>query len=136
MKFSDIPRDPDRKTLRGFGYLWLGFFGLAACYSYYQGYNTWAAALLALSLGVGIPGTAYPQILKPVFVTWMILVFPIGWTISHILLTLMYFFVFAPFGLVLRLFGHDPLRLKESNEDSFWRSRSSHNDPSRYLKQY
>ena len=40
----------------------------------------------------------------------MVLAFPIGWTVSQVMLALMFFGLFTPIGLVFRLIGRDPLQ--------------------------
>ena len=45
------------------------------------------------------------------FLGWMYAAFPIGWTISHLLLLAVYYFVLTPVGLALRLTGRDPVDL-------------------------
>ncbi len=44
-----------------------------------------------------------------VYIGWMILAFPIGWTVSQVMLAVMFFGLFTPIGLVFRLIGRDPL---------------------------
>ena len=39
----------------------------------------------------------------------MVLAFPIGWTVSQVMLAMMFFGLFTPIGLVFRLIGRDPL---------------------------
>ena len=39
----------------------------------------------------------------------MVLAFPIGWTVSQVILLLMFYGLFTPIGLVFRLIGRDPL---------------------------
>jgi hypothetical protein len=136
MKFSDIPRDPDDKTLRQFAGIWLLFFGFIACYSWYRGTETWPFIWLGVACLVGLPGLIFPKPLKWIFVTWMILAFPIGWTISHVLLFLVFCLVFTPLGLLLRLFGHDPLLLRKPDAESYWTKKTQQQDPRRYLKQF
>ena len=40
----------------------------------------------------------------------MVLAFPIGWTVSQVILLLMFYGLFTPIGLVFRLIGRDPLQ--------------------------
>ena len=49
----------------------------------------------------------------------------IGDFIARIFLTVFYFTVFVPFGLIVR-FGQDPLQLKATDKASFWLKRESH----------
>lgn len=104
----------------------------------YWRYNhaTAAGILAVVALIGGCTGMAKPNLMKPIFVGWMILAFPIGWTVSLILLALIFYLVIAPIGLILRLVGHDPLKLRKLQVNSYWESRKNLQAPERYLKQY
>ena len=91
------------------------------------------AGCLAL---VGLAGLFEPGLIKWVFVGWMILAFPIGWTISHLILALVYFGMFLPVGLVARMFGYDPLQLNESDQTSYWQELSPVESKERYFRQF
>jgi hypothetical protein len=84
----------------------------------------------------GLLGTLRPQWLRPVFVGWMILAFPVGWLVSHLLLGALYFAVFTPLGLLLRLLGKDALGLRRSTAASYWQKKPQQTDLRRYLRQY
>jgi hypothetical protein len=44
-----------------------------------------------------------------------------GARVGRVVLTIFFFLILVPLGLVLRLFGHDPLRLKKRpGETSYW----------------
>ena len=98
--------------------------------------TTVAVVVGTLALVVGVPGLFLPRILKPIFVSWMILVFPIGWLVSHIVLFLIYWSVFVPFGFILRRMGHDPLRLRKPAVESYWEQKTQQTKLRRYLKQF
>ena len=137
MNFSDIPRNPDNRMLRQFAGLWMMFFVGMALSEFFRNHNTTAAiGVGALAISVGVPGLIFPRLLKPVFVGWMIVVFPIGWLVSRIILSLLYFGVFAPVGLMLRMLGHDPLRLKKPDVESYWQEKTQQTSLRRYLKQF
>jgi len=137
MNFSDIPRNPDVRMLRQFAGLWILFFGGIALSQYFRSHNTTTAIVAgALAVSVGVPGLFFPRLLKPIFVGWMILAFPIGWLVSRVILMFLYFGVFAPIGLLLRLFGHDPLRLKKPDVESYWEEKTQQTSLRRYLKQF
>lgn len=137
MNFSDIPRNPDNRMLRQFAGLWILFFGGIALSQYFRSHNTTAAIVLgSLAVCVGVPGLLFPRMLKPIFVGWMVLAFPIGWLVSRIILMLLYFGVFAPVGFLLRVTGHDPLRLKKPDVESYWEEKTQQTSLRRYLKQF
>ena len=105
--------------LRQFAGLWILFFGAIALSQHFRSQHTTVAVVVGtLALVVGVPGLFLPGILKPIFVGWMILAFPIGWLVSHAILFLIYWSVFVPIGFILRRMGHDPLHLRKPSVDS------------------
>jgi hypothetical protein len=138
MQWSDIPRDPPPSRLRQFAGLWILFFlGLAAWQGLGHGRRAVAAVCAALALSLGPLGLIRPQALRPVFVGWMVLAFPIGWLVSHTLLALVYYGLFTPLALVFRVIGRDALALKRPRAaTSYWQVRPQVTDPRRYFKQF
>ena len=138
MRWSDIPFNPERKTLRQFAGLWLLFFGgLAVLQGLVRGNMTLAAVFAALALTIGPLGLIWPLLLRPIFVGWMILAFPIGWTVSQLILGVMFYGLFTPIGLFFRLIGRDALNRKRRPElETYWEPKPGTVDPRRYLKQY
>jgi hypothetical protein len=88
---------------------------------------------------VGPIGLTRPEWVRPIFVAWMALAFPIGWTVSRAVLALVYYGLFTPLGLVFRLLGRDPLRRTRtpaSGLSSYWSRKPGVSDPVRYLQQF
>ncbi len=137
MQWSDIQFHPPSKTLRQFAWLWLACFGgLAAWEGIGRGHTKLAAALAVLALTVGPVGMTRPQTLRPIYVAWMVLAFPIGWTISQLILALMFYGLFTPIGLIFRIIGRDPLhRARQPELESYWTPKTTPADPRRYFKQ-
>ena len=54
---------------------------------------------------------------------WYRLAFALGWVNSRILLTIIYFLMFLPYGILSRLFGRDPLNIRGSRRESYWHKR-------------
>lgn len=138
MAIISINWRPARRELRQFAGLWLGVFGLLGAWMLYQsgaqGYGSW---VLAAAVALGVPGLVVPAILRPVYVTWMVLAFPIGWTVSHLLLGSIFYGVITPIGLLLRASGHDPMMRKfDRNASSYWIDHRTGGDPTSYLRQF
>jgi hypothetical protein len=128
---------PDNRMLRQFGGLCALVFGGAGLWSAATtGFGARAVILLAVGMGGGFLGLLRPSLLRPVFVGWMVLAFPIGWLVSHLLLGLLFFGVFTPVGLLLRTLGKDSLRLQRGNATSSWQDRTQETDLKRYFRQY
>ena len=56
----------------------------------------WLSIVCALALTVGPAGLLFPRAVRPIFVTWLTLAFPIGWVISRLVLMLLYWGVMTP----------------------------------------
>jgi hypothetical protein len=138
MQWSDIQFQPPDKTLRQFAGLWLACFGgLAAWQGIVRGHTSLAAALAVLALGVGPLGLIWPRIVRPIYVAWMVLAFPIGWSISQIILAVMFYGLFTPIGLIFRIIGRDALhRARQPGLESYWSAKTIPADPRRYFKQF
>lgn len=123
--------------LRQFAALWILFFGAIALRQYYHPRPTVAIVLGVLALTIGPLGLASPRLIKPVFLGWMRAAYPIGWVVSRVVLSLIFYVVFTPVALFLRLTGRDALALKRQvSAGSYWRSRTEPVDKRQYLRQY
>ena len=84
-------------------------------------------------------GLVFPKALKPVYIGWMSLALVLGLVVSTVLLTVFFFLVITPVGLVARLAGKDFLRLKLRPEDTtYWirREQKVATSPADYEKQF
>lgn len=138
MRWSDIPFDPPRATLRQFAGLWLACFGgLALWQGLVRGQAGLAWLCAGLALTIGPLGLMRPGWLRPIYVGWMILAFPIGWTVSQVLLALMFFGLFTPIALVFRLLGRDALhRERRPGVGSYWTPKPAPAGPRSYFRQF
>ena len=138
MQWSDIQFRPPLKTLRQFAGLWLAFFGgLAAWQGIFLGRGTLGMVLAALALSAGLLGLVWPWIIAAGLCGWMVLAFPIGWTVSQAMLAIMFYGLFTPIGLLFRLIGRDPLQLtRRQGLETYWSPKPPANDPRRYFKQF
>ena len=147
MALIEINWNPDRKQLRSFAILWFFFFVLAgALVAWRKGLigsgvptTTWTVPVILWTLAITVSaiGLALPAAIKPVYLMWMGASFPIGWTISHLLLGLTYFGLFTLVSVIFRLIGRDALsRRLDRGAASYWIRRSPPGDVRRYFKQF
>jgi Saxitoxin biosynthesis operon protein SxtJ len=138
MRWADIQFDPPRRTLRQFAGLWLVFFGGLALWHAVARGRIWLGLLLAVvALTIGPAGLIRPDWVRLIYVGWMILAFPIGWTVSQIILLIVFFGLFTPIGLLFRLFGRDPLgRIRRPELETYWATKPAPTDLRRYFKQF
>jgi len=83
-------------------------------------------------------GLVVPRWLGPVERGWMRFAGAIGAFNARIILGLAYYLVITPVGIVMRLFGRDPLDRRLGTGDSYWRKRPPEPPPSRerYARQF
>jgi hypothetical protein len=92
----------------------------------------WGAALLLAVVYYGVPSTR-----RPMYVAWTAVMYPIGWIVAHALLALVYYGWITPVGLLMRLFGRDPMQRRSNREArSYWIRRKPITDMRRYFRQY
>lgn len=68
-------------------------------------------------------GLTVPGLLGPVYRAWMGLALLISKVTTPIFLGIVYFVVMMPVGLLMRVFGRNPVR-HEPQQDSFWAPRT------------
>src|ERR1041385_5206015 len=117
MAMVEINWNPSKKELRQFAAILVGVAVLFAGMELYKtggvdlGRWFWGR-LSVIGACVGLIGIAVPMLIKPLYVGWMVAAFPIGWTVSHLMLGIMYFLVLTPFGWIVRATGNDPMKRK------------------------
>ena len=139
MRWADIPWRPAPKLLRQFATLWMVFFGGLAAWRAFVVHDTGRAtlALAATAVVVGVIGLLMPAAVRPIFVGWMVLVFPIGWVVTRTLLLLMFALLVTPIAMVFRLRGRDPLYLRPRRDrESYWLAKPPPGDVAGYFRQY
>jgi len=78
--------------------------------------------------GVGLVlmmlGGVVPRWLKPLYFAWMFLAILLGWVMSRVLLTVIFYTTVTPLAVLMRLKGKDLLDQKyPDSRDTFWRPR-------------
>ena len=132
-----IQWNPSTKQLRQFAGIWFPAFCGLVGWSIGHKTGHWSEVeigwVLAGLLSVG--GLILPALIRPIFVGLILLTFPIGWVVSHLLLGLIFYGVVTPIGLILRMSGHDPLQLKKPGGNTVWKTSVGKTDATRYLRQ-
>ncbi len=128
---SDVRYELERlevssKKLRRFGLVVGGvFFALALWFFFRKHAQTPAFVIGAAGLLLAVGGGFAPLRLGRIYRVWMGLAFAIGWIVSRVLLTVVFFLVLTPIGFIARLAGEDFLDIRRSSgRDSCWVRRS------------
>jgi hypothetical protein len=112
------------KDLRKFGILFTSVFLFLAAYSAYRGHTMWPWFIGAACFFL-ICGFFFHAVLRPIYVGWMKFAFLLGWVNTRLVLGLFFYLVLTPVGLIMRLFGRDPLHRKfDRKAASYWEKRT------------
>ena len=60
-----------------------------------------------------------PDLLALPYKVWMKFGAILGWVNSRIVLGIIFFFILLPIAFIMKIYGHDPLRLKKTNKNSY-----------------
>jgi hypothetical protein len=71
-----------------------------------------------------LPALVMPGLLRPVYTTWMKIGHAIGWVNTRIILGVLFYLLVLPMGLVMRLFGKDPMAREKNKSASSYRIES------------
>ena len=96
--------------------------GIAA-WNFYKGRTTVVLIFGGLALALIVTGFLLPALARRFHVVWMTLAAALGYVNSRVLLSLLFYLVFAPYGFVSRLFKRDPLRRRGAESESYWTPR-------------
>ncbi len=107
-QFDDVQR---KQALRKFGFVMGGMigllFGLLFPWLWSLRWPSWPWVLVS---AFWMAATVYPLALGGIYTYWMRFAEVLGWVNTRIILGLVFFCVFSPLGLTLRLFGRDTLQ--------------------------
>ena len=125
-----------KKNLKDFG-LTIGIILLViAVFLYFKQSNLHNVLLYIAGFFI-VSAFILPIILKPFYLIWMVFAVLLGWVMTRLVLSLLFFIIITPIGIVLRLAGKDFLKIKNSDQNSYWNSRNSEIEKNRdYEKQF
>jgi hypothetical protein len=132
-----IQWNPDRKQLRQFAGIWFPAFCALVGWSVARKTGHWHEVEIGWAIAgiISIAGLVFPPLIRPIFVGLILLTYPIGWVVSHVLLGLIFYGIVTPIGIILRVTGHDPLQINAPLGNSLWKSPTGKTDPASYLRQ-
>ena len=93
---------------------------------------------LAIGIILFLTTIALPSVLQPVYWIWMIFAIILGWFMTRVILSLLFYVVFTSIGLTLRFFGKQFLELRwDKSKESYWNFRTNEQQQNEnYEKQF
>ena len=135
--FRHVKWNPDARELRSFAVSMVVGFGVLGLITVLRhrgivplALGLWTAGLL-LAVGGLIPGLGRAVYLAVYLPTSLL-----GFVMSNVLLTVVFYGVFLPIGLLLRALGKDLLHLRKDPSRSEWQPHPGPTDPKQYYRRY
>ena len=113
----------ENKDLRSFGITFGIIFLIIAGFLLYKE-NESFRLFIVISSAFIIFGFLIPIILKPIYISWMSFAIILGWFMTRFILSMLFYLIVTPIGLITRALGKDFLELKkEASNGSYWNQR-------------
>jgi hypothetical protein len=94
-------------------------------------------AVAAAGAVVAILGFTVPRAVRPVFIALMVINYPIGWVVTHLVMAFIFYLVVTPLAVIMKLSGRDPMERRfEATAKTYWKPRPSETDSRRYFRQF
>jgi hypothetical protein len=128
----------EKKDNRQFGWVVGGVLLLIGAYMVYQS-AAYADYVVAAGAALLLLGTVAPMLLTPLQRAWMSFAVVMGFVMSRVILSVIFFLVLTPIGVLGRLFGKAFLDVSwaPGTRQSYWKKRSNPKiDPKTFEKQF
>lgn len=132
MNFLEIELPSNRK----FGTFFTFVFAATAAYLGYLGNLTWAYVFIAVASAFLLATLLHSDVLLPLNKLWMGFGLLLGRVVSPIVLGVIFFGLFTPYALIMKIFGRDELRLNIKKVETHWKSRSQTIPQTDFTKQF
>lgn len=131
------PANADTKELRNFGLVTgamvVVFFGLLLPWIWNGSWPVWP---WVVAIVLGAWGLLLPSTLGPVYRAWMKFALVLGWINTRIILGFIFFVIFLPVGLVIRIVSRDPMMRKFVPDATSYRVESKQPAPENLEKPF
>ena len=133
-EIKNIPNS--NRHIRSFGItMGIILFIISGLLLYHDKESYQLIAIIA-STFIGI-GFILPILLKPIYFVWMIFAAILGWVMTRVISSLVFYLIMTTIGLITRIIGEDFLSLKNISSNSYWNNRDSSTELNQdYEKQF
>ena len=113
-----------RREIRRFGVLFAVLSVVAGVFMLWKGSREmWIPFVLAAVFL--LTGLVLPSVLRPFYVVWMRFAFILAWINTRLLLSVFFFLILTPIGVIMRLLGKDVLgRKMDHSAATYWVKRN------------
>ena len=125
-----------KKDIRSFGITFGIILLVVSLLLFYYDNETYEIVAIIAVVFIGV-GLIIPILLKPFYIIWMTFAVILGWVMTRVILSIIFYLVMTPIGLITRFLGEDFLALKKIDSSSYWTQRDLRIEKSQdYEKQF
>lgn len=133
VKFSEIELPSNKR----FGLFFSAVFSLLGLYFYYIDRVGYLYIFILLTLLLLITTILKSELLLPFNKGWMFIGYILGRIVSPIILGLIFFGIFTPISIFMKIIRRDELQIKGNENKSNWKLHNTNNyDIKQFKKQY
>ena len=119
-----------------FGYFFTFIFLIASMYFLFKGINLVFYVLGTCSMVFFLVTLFKAEILRPLNKLWMSFGLVLGMFVSPIVMGAIFFIIFTPIGILMRLFNRDELLLQFKTKPSYWTKRNEDIHSNSFMSQF
>src|SRR4051794_10109133 len=120
--FERVNWHPDRKELQRFARAMLIGFSLLALLSAWRAKGIAQSSIVLVAIGVSLAIAAFiPKLGRVTYLAVYLSTSVVGHVVSSIVLALIFFLVFTPLGMFMRLVGKDLLQQRRPKQRAGWK---------------
>ena len=135
--FQHVNWRPDARELRHFAAAMLIGFSVLGLLAAWRASGISTGAIVLWSIGMFLAGAAFvPKLGRIAYLGVYLPTSIIGFVVSNVILTLMFFLVITPLGIILRLMGKDFLRQQRQKDKSQWMPVNGAKSEDSYYRQF
>lgn len=125
------------KDLKKFGITVGLIVGLIGIVLLFRGKTVYIYFVISALLLI-LPAIVFPKILLPIQKAWMTLAVILGWVMTRVILSILFYIIVTPIGVISRVFGKQFLEIKsDRSQHSYWHPRErSKIEPTKYENQF
>lgn len=135
--FKHVNWRPDARELRRFAIAMLLGFSLLGLLSVWRASGISTLAIVLWITGLVLATAAFvPKLGRVAYLSVYLPSSIMGYVVSHVILTLMFFLLITPLGIILRLMGKDPLQQRHQKHKTAWTPVKQVKNEDSYYRQF
>jgi hypothetical protein len=132
----DKSKFDDKKEWRKFGFTVAGILVVLAAINGFRGLHAYPY-LLGIAGGLVLFGAVVPILLKPVYILFLYLGELLGWVMTRVILSILFFVILTPVSWLSKLSGKRYFAMRpDTSKETYWLDVEESSDVDHYEKQY